>query len=426
MSSRTLGLVPLLLLAPATLTGCGKRTATLVQEHAADYAAIEARVAEAEALVAKVPERGVRAFPRCKPSASYVYRGDAPNTDVVGGKALDWDSGPIAEAMRLRKESASGGRFSGPKATPFQEQRIAALAGIKNLVVLREHKDSTDFHVSADVFVVSGQPAKIVCAFGFDGGHGSYGSVGKVTGKEVWTNKRTGQVVRERDVVEGASSGTSGALEARNRLPHALARNLGLDYSYNTTEEAQKAIAGKTRPLDPFPSIRAAEVLEDRGASRPEHSTAYQGSFGYEDSWDTDGLRLSVNDASKDTSVAIGREHAVSAGASPEGRALAERLAGETFSGSAELVAKLKSLGWTATAPSKADHPFQGGRRQYAVDAKKGDASVKVAVLDYAEAARKQNGAALRVVGRDVFVAQGASPVLGPADEILTEITGLR
>lgn len=425
MSSRTLGVASLVLL-PIALPGCGKRVATLVEEHAADYAALDARVAEAQALVAKVPEHGLRAFPRCKPSAAYVYGGDTPNTDVIGGKVLDWDTGPIADALKLRRAAEGKGRFSGPKASVVDERRLAQLAGIANLVVLREHKTSTEDHVSADVFVVSGKPAKITCAFGFDGGHGMYGSVGRVTGKEVWTNKRTGQVVHERDVVEGASSGTSGAFEARNRLPEALARNLGIEYSYTARDAAQRALAGKARALDPFPSLRVKEVLEDRGASRPDHASSFLGTFGYEDAWDTDGVRLTVNDLAKDTLVVVGREHAVSAGGGPDGKALADRLAAESFSGSAELVAKLKSLGWSATAPAKADNPFQGGRRQYAVDAKKGDATAKVAVLDYAEAARKQNGAVMRVVGRTLLVAQGASSTLGPADEILTEITGVR
>ncbi len=139
-----------------------------------------------------MPDRGLRAFPRCKPSPSYVYSdsGDPKsesdhNTDIVGGKYVSWTSSPLGQALALRSASVGKNRFNGAKVSPSDEATLKKLKRIKNVIVIREHKDASDDHVSADMFVVAGDPAKIVCAFGFDGGDPSYGSVGQVTGKEV-------------------------------------------------------------------------------------------------------------------------------------------------------------------------------------------------------------------------------------------------
>ncbi|HRG97770.1 MAG TPA: hypothetical protein PLR99_16060 [Polyangiaceae bacterium] len=204
------------------LAGCGKRLSTVVAEHKAEFAAMDAKIAQAKALAAGVPERGTRAFPRCKPSKDYVFssglNSEENTIDVLSDGMIAWDAGPLALALRFRKEHEGEGRFSGPKATPYDEKRLDVLKRLKHLVVLRDHKASTEHHVTADVFVVDLASGKITCAFGFDGGEGGYGSAGTVVGKEVRINKRTGQKVGERDVVQGASAGTSGAVEARGRL----------------------------------------------------------------------------------------------------------------------------------------------------------------------------------------------------------------
>ncbi len=416
--------VPLALLA----AGCGKRVSGLVADHQADYAALDARIAQANALVAKVPERGVRSFPRCKPTDRYLFSssGGPHDTDVIGGSALAGYPSPIADVLKMRKDAEGKGRFSGPKASAFDEKRFELVKGVKNLVVLREHKDSTEHHVSADVFVVSGEPAKITCAFGFDGGEGGYGSVGTVTGKEVWTDKRTGRVVRERDHVEGASSGTSGAAEARNRLPSALARNLGLDYSYSTKEEAAKYRAGYKRPLGEFPTIRVKEVLEDRGASNLRNFSAWNTPFGTNDGWNTDGIHLEIFDLGRVPGAVLGKEQVVNVGPQPDDVAFATKLAAEPVASAKDLVARVKGAGYVLFGAEPPDLPAPYGFRKYELSASKGGAQRKISVLDFGPAARKQGDATVRIDGRRLIVVQGKSSVLGPAEEIANEIMAAR
>lgn len=422
---RTSARVGLLVIA-ALACGCGKRVSGLVAEHKADYEALDARIAQANALVAKVPERGTRAFPRCKPTDAYSFSssGGKHDTDVIGGVALAGYPSPIADVLELRKKAAGNGRFSGPKASSNDEERFARVKTVKNLVVLREHKDSTEHHVSADVFVVSGEPAKITCAFGFDGGEGGYGSVGTVTGKEVWTDKRTGRVVRERDHVEGASSGSSGATEARNRLPGALARNLGLDYSYNTKDEAAKYRSGYKRPLGDFPTIRIKEVLEDRGASNLRGFSQWNTPLGTNDGWNTDGTHVEMYDLTRSPGAVLGRELVVNAGPQAEDVALATTLAGESFATPKDMIARLKGLGQVLMGPEPPALPTPYGFRKYELKVSKGGKERKVNVLDFAAAARKQGDATVRIDGRRVILVQGNSPSLGPAEEIANEIMG--
>lgn len=423
-------LIALTAVSALVTSGCGKRQSTLVEEYGADFAAMDAKIAQAKAEVAKVPERGTKAFPRCKRSKDYVYGpgGDGNTIDFVPGSDLGWEATPLASAMKLRKESEGKGRFSGPKATDFDVKRLAVLKRVKHLIIIREQKTSTEHQLFGDVFVVN-DGGKIACAFGFDGGEASYGSAGKVTGKEVWTDKRSGKVVREREVVEGATSGTSGTYEARKHIPLSLARNLGVLVGYD--EQTQKVVGGE-KGLGEFPSIRIKHVLEDRNAPSVVNLTNYTSPFGPADKLITDGVELASFQLDKHPHVAIGREQAVNADASPDGRALAEKLAAQPFADEKELLARARALGYTEVPPKtpKPNQPGAGrsraGVREYSVTVKNAAGDHFVQVIDYSAGAQKRGTAFVRVVGRTIVSGEGKGPVIGSAAEILNEaIDGL-
>jgi hypothetical protein len=412
----------LVVAASCALSGCSKRVASLVGEYQADFARLDAMIASANAEVAKVPERGTRAFSRCKPSPSYVFESNGHNTDMIGAHLLAGNPSPLTDALAMRAASAGKGRFSGPAATAAQKETLKALATIKNLIVIREHKDASDAHVSADVFLVSGEPAKIVCAFGFDGGEGSAGSAGQVVGKEVWTNKRTGKVVGEHDLVEGKESGSSGAGNAIGRLPIAIGRNLGIAVSFAAKEAAEKAKAGGGVRFAELPTLRTTQVLEDRGAKRPRSASSSQ--FGLVSIWNTDGVGINLFDVGSDAYIAIGPEQAMSVTGAPDGRQIADRLVAQPFGTPKDLVARLAGLGYALSSTAKDAPTFTAGHRRYGLKARKGATELKVEVLDFVEAARRQNAATLRVEGRHILVLQGISPAIGSAEEIAKEIVG--
>jgi len=407
-----------LLGALAGLAGCAKRAPTLLKERAADLAAIDADIARANALVSKVPERGLRALPRCKPTSGYAFSvtGGAHDTDIVGAKLLAGYPSPLQGTLDLRAQNAGKSRWSGAKVFAPDERRIDAVRDLKYLLVIREHQDSSEDHVSADMFVVSRSPAAIVCAFGFEGGERGYGSAGSVVGKEVISVKRTGKVVAERDVVQGASSGSSGAFNARNHLPDSLARNLGIWISYTSAESRPRALPAG---LGEYPALKVTAVLEDRGAVA--FRTYLSQPFGTWSSWNTDGVRLSVFDLAR-TGGVVGAEQAIIVSGA-NGDVMASRLLATPIPSSNALLTRLRSLGFAPSSPVVEEQRDNGFRR-YSVRARKGGAEAAVSVLDFSDAARRRGGATMRVEGSKVLLAHGTSPVLGTAEEIATEIAG--
>lgn len=405
----------------AIASGCAKRAPTLLKERAADLAAIDGAIASANALVAKVPERGTHAFPRCKATSGYAFNtmGGVHNTDLVGAKLLAGYPSPLQDILELRAKNADKSRWNGTKVYPPDEQKIDAIRDLKFLLVIREHKDASDDHVSADMFVVSRSPSAIVCAFGFEGGARSFGSAGTVVGKEVISVKKTGKVVAERDVVQGAYSGSSGAFNARNHLPESVARNLGMSISYNTAEAAERARRAVPTGLGEYPSIKVRAVLEDRGAVAFRSSISQP--FGTWTSWDTDGVHVSVFETERASGV-IGAEQALIVSGA-DGQALATRLLATPIPTPKDLVARLRPLGFVATGPVKEERPDAGFRR-YALRAKRGSYEATFSVLDFSEAAHRRGGAAMRVEGKKLLIVQGTSPVLGTAEEIAAEIVG--
>ncbi|HRG97769.1 MAG TPA: hypothetical protein PLR99_16055 [Polyangiaceae bacterium] len=200
-------------------------------------------------------------------------------------------------------------------------------------------------------------------------------------------------------------------------------------------EHIKKAALGE-KGLGAFPSIRVTHVLEDRNASSARGSTTYSSPFGTIDQWDTDGVSLALFDLDKLPHVAIGKEQAVNADASPEGRALAEKLAATPFADQKELAARVRPLGYSivpltpgegaaAAYREKLASP-RAGRRQYSVRVKSAKGDHLVQVLDYSAGAQKRGGATLRLDGRRIVVGSGASPALGSAEELIREaIDGL-
>ncbi len=401
--------------------GCAKRAPTLLKERAADLAAIDASIASANALVAKVPERGTHAFPRCRATSGYAFStmGGVHNTDLVGAKLLAGYPSPLQDVLELRAKNADKNRWNGTKVFPYDEKKIDAIRDLKFLLVIREHKDASDDHVSADMFVVSRSPAAIVCAFGFEGGERGYGSAGTVVGKEVISVKKTGKVVAERDVVQGASSGSSGAFNARNHLPESIARNLGVSISYSSTEAAERARRAVPSGLGEYPAIKVKAVLEDRGAVAFRHWVSQP--FGTWTSWDTEGVRVSVFETERAGGV-IGAEQALIV-SGPDGEATAARLLATPIPAPKDLVTRMRTLGFAASSPVKEERPSAGFYR-YSVRARKGAYEATFSVLDFSEAAHRRGGATARVEGKRVLIVQGTSPVLGTAEEIATEIAG--
>lgn len=278
------------------------------------------------------------------------------------------------------------------------------------------NKDASEDHVSADMFVVSRAPSAIVCAFGFDGGPPSSGSAGVVVGKEVVSVKRTGKVVAERDVVKGASSGASGAFNARNYLPQAIERNLGIFISYKSAERVKPAAAWG---VDPFPTLKVKAVLEDRGAVSFRPMTSQ--TFGSGTFWFTGGVHVYLFEIEKTTAF-IGDEQAVLVTGSG-GNATAAEVLITPIPTPQDLIARLRPLGYVASGPVKEESPTPGLLR-YSLRAKKGSYESTISVLDFRDAARGRNQATLRVEGKRLLIVQGASPVLGTAEQIAAEITG--
>lgn len=409
--------------------GCSKRASSALEEHADDFARIDKIIAQGNAAIAKIPERGIKQVGRCKPDPSWswgAYGQGVHNMDVVPGSAMGWTNA-LGDSLDLRRRNQGKGYFDSEKLTYHETSKLDQLKDIKHFIFIRDHKSSDKFHLTADVFVFNGDTGKLTCAFGFDGGEGAYGSEGTVKGKEIITNKKTGKVVAERDWVEGKSDGTTGAYEARNKVGSHFGRVLGVFIMGDKdVEAAAKAARDGTaeKGLGKYGTTQIDRVLEERAAPVGRPSRPH--GVGEETEWYGEGFRVSLVNASDVygspvTNAAIGAEQAVAIEGLNDNLATASALVAKPWRGQAELLGRLRGLGIQIPAPP-AETPSVEGMRRYTLQGKKDAFTVKVFVADYSAAAQKQNNSALRIDGKRVVVVRSTNPLLGTAEEIATEI----
>jgi hypothetical protein len=403
--------------------GCGKKVEKVVAEHATDFARVDAQLAEMKAQVDKIPERRTRTLPRCKASADYKYMEFIPrahNIDFYGGKALDMWSSPLATTLALRSPAKAKEKAN----VPALESEFARVRGIKHIVYVREHAASNDEHVSADMFVFSTDPVKLVCAFGFDGGDPEYGSVGRVEGKEQLIQRKTGKVLMERDHIVGASSGTPGAIAAVGRLAPLWARQLGLVTNMDYQATAKDAFAGKKKGLAEAYDNDWRDILGDMGATNPRWSRSTALYMEYY-SWSTDGMEINLYDWSKPTAVVVTQEQALAVSPTPAGIALRLALAGTRFTSQAALLARVRAQGFVPDAATVKPEPNEfAGKKHMSFWAAKGKDRVFVELMDFSSAAQGRNNATIRRDGKRFLIVQGKSEVLGSADEVANALAG--
>lgn len=405
-------------------SGCSKRASSALSSHAEDFARLDKLIAQGQAEVAKIPERGVKQVGRCKPDPKWAWGSlgtGLHNIDVVPGSAMGF-SNALGDSLELRRRNEGKSYFSSDKITSIETGKLDQLKDIKHLIFVRDHKTTDKFHLTADVFVFNGETGKITCGFGFDGGQAEYGSTGTVVGKEIVTNKKTGKVVAERDWVEGKSEGTTGAYEARNKISPHFARVLGFAvYSGPEDEKAAKEARDGTAPkgMGKYPRLQVERVLEERAANVIGHSRV--NGAGDESTWRGDGFQVFLVDASSDANVAVGAEQSVAIEGLPDRAAVAASLVGKPWKGQAELIARLRGAGIQVSSPP-VDVPPREGVVRYTLMGKKEQMSPKIMVVDYSAAAQRQSSATVRIDGRRVVIVHSTLAALGTAEEIATEI----
>lgn len=416
--------------------GCDRAKAA-VKKHEPAYARIDAFIKEATALAVAVPERGTRTFPACKPSDQYVFdAATGHNVDLVGGKFLAWSGSPLAKALAIREIAGK----PGAKVDAYDLRALDKLDGIQHLVVIREHAKSDENHITADVFLVSRAPAKIVCAFPFVGAEPSYGSIGTAA-KEIITTKRNGITISEteRDIRVAAYEGSNAVSGSVTKLWSSLARHLGIAWGLggDDFELAKKARAGQLAPPEGkrLSGWYLKEALDDVGidSTRLDRTATPTGE---ETRWNSDGYPSETKGVSVtlfadvDKEAAVGPEHTVVVRGEKE---LQASLAAKPIASEAEAAARAKALGWTLAAPAVVKGAaagegglpkFSKGYRKFTLTFKKRDATAGAVVLDYSQAARAGNTGAVRLEGRQVLIVSGESPHVGTAAEVAKVLSG--